>query len=343
MIISRTPLRISFFGGGTDYPAWYLKEGGAVLSTTIDKYIYIPCRYVPPFFETRHSIVWAKMENVLKIDEIEHPAIRTALRYLGFNDDFGVDIRYQGDIPSRSGMGSSSAFVVGLLNALKALNGERMSKHQLALTAIHLEQNILNEAVGAQDQVATAYGGLNFIEFLRGGEICVQPVILPQDRMHQLDDCLMLFYSGISRFSSEIAAQVVANIPTKSDSLNRMRNLVDDATKVLSGDHSLDDFGALLHDTWVLKRGLSNRVSNDTIDGIYERARKAGALGGKLLGAGESGFMLFYVPQDRREAVLHTLKDLLHVPFKLSPQGSSIIHYDPETADWRSGKGHASA
>jgi D-glycero-alpha-D-manno-heptose-7-phosphate kinase len=331
MIISRTPLRISFFGGGTDYPDWYLKEGGAVLSTTIDKHIYITCRYLPPFFENRHSVIWAKMESVLSIDQIEHPAIREGLRYLGFTDETGIDIHYQGDIPSRSGMGSSSAFMVGLVNALTALNGRRIGKHQMALEAIHLEQTVLNEAVGAQDQVAAAYGGLNYIEFLRDGEICVHPMILSPARLRQLDDGLMLFYPGISRFASEIAAEVIANIPSKTDELHQMRGLVDQAVDVLSGDRSLDDFGALLHETWMLKRRLSKRISNDTVDMIYARARKAGALGGKLLGAGESGFMLFYAPEDRRAAVRAELKDLLHVPFRFSAQGSTVIYYDPET------------
>ena len=330
MIISRTPFRVSFFGGGTDYPDWYTQEGGAVLSTTIDKYVYITCRYLPPFFDMRHRVVWSKIENVWSIDEIEHPAIREGLRYLGFADELGVDIHYQGDLPARSGMGSSSAFAVGLVNALTALNGERVPKHQMALAAIHLEQNLLNEAVGAQDQVAAAYGGLNFIEFQRGGEISVQPMILPPGRLRDLEDGLMLFYSGISRFSSEIAAEMISNLPSKRETLFRMRAMVDEAVEILSGDRPLDDFGALLHETWTLKRGLSSRVSNDTIDGIYNRARKAGALGGKLLGAGESGFMLFYAPSDRRDAVRHALKDLLHVPFRFSGQGSTVIHYDPE-------------
>lgn len=330
MIISRTPFRVSFFGGGTDYPDWYLQEGGAVLSTTIDKYIYITCRYLPPFFEMRHRVVWSKIENIWRIADIEHPAIREGLRYLGFADDVGVDIHYQGDLPARSGMGSSSAFAVGLVNALTALNGERISKHEMALCAIHLEQNLLKEAVGAQDQVAAAYGGLNLIEFLRSGDIGVQPIILPPARNAELENSLMLFYSGISRYSSEVAAEMVANIPDKRDELTHMRAMVDQGYDILSGKGPLSDFGELLHETWIRKRNLSSRVSNDTIDGIYERARKAGALGGKLLGAGECGFMVFFVPPEKSESVRYALCDLLHVPFQFSSQGSTIIHYDPE-------------
>jgi len=331
MIISRTPFRISFFGGGTDYPNWYLKEGGAVLSTTIDKYVYITCRHLPPFFKTRHRVVWSKIENVSRVDQIEHPAIREGLRYLGFDDEVGIDIHYQGDLPARSGMGSSSAFAVGLVNALTALHGERISKHEMALSAIHLEQTLLKEAVGAQDQVAAAYGGLNLIEFLRAGDIGVQPIILPPARNAELEGSLMLFYSGISRYSSEIAAEMIANIPNKHDSLKRMHDMVTQGCDILSGKGPLSDFGELLHEGWLNKRGLSTRVSNETIDGIYTRARKAGALGGKLLGAGESGFMMFFVPPQKFESVRHALRDLLHVPFQFSSQGSTIIHYDPES------------
>ena len=332
MIISRTPFRVSFFGGGTDYPDWYLKEGGAVLSTTIDKYVYITCRYLPPFFEMRHRIVWSKIENVWEIGDIEHPAIREGLRYLGFEDSSGIDVHYQGDLPARSGMGSSSAFAVGLVNALTALKGNRIGKHEMAMAAIHLEQDLLHEVGGAQDQIAAAYGGLNFIEFQRSGDISVNPMIIPPARLRELEDGLMLFYSGISRYSSEIAAEVISNLSSKSKTLLRMRAMVDDAVGILSSDRPLDDFGALLHETWSLKRGLSSRVSNSTIDDIYERACKAGALGGKLLGAGESGFMMFFVPSQKRDAVKEELQDLLHVPFRFSSQGSTVIHYDPENS-----------
>lgn len=335
MIISRTPFRISFFGGGTDYPAWYRREGGAVLSTTIDKYLYITCRYLPPFFPQRHRIVWSKIENVASIQEIQHPAIRSGLDWLGFNDTEGpgLDIHYQGDLPARSGMGSSSAFAVGLLNALSALKGQRVTKRDLALRAISLEQDLLSETVGAQDQTAAAYGGLNHIEFQRSGDIVVTPMVTRPDRLRQLEDSLMLFYSGISRFASEIAADVVVNLESKRQSLLEMRLMVDQAIDILSGDGSLDHFGTLLHQAWMHKRQLSARVSNGVIDGMYDLARANGALGGKLLGAGESGFMLFFVPPDKQASVRKALSNYLHVPFRFSWQGSTIIHYDPENYD----------
>jgi D-glycero-alpha-D-manno-heptose-7-phosphate kinase len=330
MIISRTPFRISFFGGATDYPDWYLREGGSVLSTTIDKYNYLTCRYLPPFFEMRHRIVWSRIENVFDIDEIQHPAIRGCLQMMDFPNDHGLDIHYQGDLPARSGMGSSSAFAVGLINALTALRGKRIGKHPLALAAIHLEQDVLRDAVGAQDQVAAAYGGLNRIDFLRSGEIRVEPVILPPARIAEFEGHLMLFYTGISRFGSEIAAQIIANIGQRSGALRRMRGMVDEAIDILAGTGPLSDFGSLLHEGWLLKRGLSERVTNSNVDAIYHTAMEHGALGGKLLGAGESGFMLFLVPPERQAAVKQAL-GLLHVPFRLSWQGSTIIHYDPES------------
>ncbi len=331
MIISRTPFRVSFFGGGTDYSQWYLKNGGAVLSATIDKYLYITCRYLPPFFEVPHRIVWSRVENPARIEDIQHPAIREGLKALGFTDAEGLDIHYQGDLPARSGMGSSSSFAVGLIKALSALKGAHINKHELALKAIELEQDILRETVGSQDQTAVAYGGLNHIEFLCSGEIVVNPIALHPARLQELESSLMLFYSGISRFSSEVAAEIVTHMGQRNEHLRKMRKMVDESIDTMTNTGSLDKFGELLHQNWLLKRELSPRMSNSTIDGIYARARAAGALGGKLLGAGEAGFMMFFVPPDRRAAVLKALDGLLYVPFRFSWQGSTIIHYDPET------------
>lgn len=333
MIISRTPFRVSFFGGGTDYPQWYLKEGGAVLSTTIDKYVYMTCRYLPPFFEVPHRIVWSRVETPARIVDIQHPAIREGLRMLGFNDGEGLDIHYQGDLPARSGMGSSSAFAVGLINALSALKGIDVGRHDLALKAIRLERDILKETVGGQDQVAAAYGGLNHIEFFQSGNITVNPVAISRPRLAELESSIMLFYSGISRYASAVAAETVANLDTKKDILHKMRRLVDEALAILAGSGPLSRFGELLHQSWLLKRELSTRISNEAINRAYAQACEAGALGGKLLGAGESGFMAFFVPPERRKIVLMALGDLLYVPCRFVEQGSKIIHRDGESME----------
>ncbi len=329
MIISRTPFRVSFFGGGTDYSAWYLKQGGAVLSTTIDKYIYITARFLPPFFPERHRIIWSRVEGVDTIGEIQHPAIREGLRQLEFDDEEGLDIHYQGDLPARSGVGSSSSFAVGLLNALHALQGRYISRHDLALAAINLEQVRLNEAVGAQDQVAVAYGGLNRINFLQNGEITVDPVILSPERVQELEAHLMFCYTGISRFGSTIAADIIQNIPSRSEALREMHAMVDQSIDLLVGGKSIAEFGVLLDRSWRLKRSLSDQVSNPNVDGIYQTAIESGAFGGKLLGAGESGFMMFLVPPEKQDRVKRAL-NLLQVPIRLSFQGSTIIHYNPE-------------
>jgi D-glycero-alpha-D-manno-heptose-7-phosphate kinase len=335
MIISRTPYRLSFFGGGTDYPQWYLNEGGAVLSATIDKYIYIMCRYLPPFFPQRHRIVWSRIESTWTIDEIFHPSVRAGLKYLGFDDErgLGLDLTYQGDLPGQSGMGSSSTFSVGLINALMALKREHIGRYELARMAVTLEREILNEAGGVQDQYAAAFGGLNYIEFTPGNEAWVQPVMLKAERLAELERSLVLVYSGLARASYEIAADVVVNMESKRASLRRMRKLVDEAIGILTGSGSLTAFGELLHETWLHKRELSARISNSGINTIYETARDAGAVGGKLLGAGESGFMLFFVAPGRREQVLAALEGYLHVPFRFSRQGSSIIHHEGEFTD----------
>ncbi len=325
MIIARTPYRISFFGGGTDYPAWYRQEGGAVLSTTIDKYCYLSCRYLPPFFTIRHRIVWSHIETVSCISEILHPAVREGLRMLGFDDALGLEIHHQGDLPARAGMGSSSAFAVGLINALMGLRGETIDKRELAARAIDLEQEVLRENVGCQDQVAATFGGFNTIAFDRDGEFHVEPVVLAPERLAELQARLMLVYSGASRLGSDIAGALVGKLHAKKVEMRRMREMVDEGVAVLRhGD--LDCFGRLLDEGWRLKRSLSEGVTNPAIDEIYQKSRVAGALGGKLLGAGGSGFMLFYVPPDRQAAVCTALRHLLFVPFQFEREGSSLIY-----------------
>jgi len=329
MIISRTPYRISFFGGGTDYPDWYLKEGGAVLTTTIDKYCYINCRYLPPFFNLKYRIVWSHIETVSTISEILHPAVREGLRYLGFDESVGLEIHHLGDLPARAGMGSSSAFAVGLIKALTAMQGQIISKHDLAIKAIELEQDVLKEYVGSQDQIAVAYGGLNLIYFLPNGEFHVEPVTLPTPLLDSLSSRLMLFYTGTTRLSSDIAKDIVSNLPSKQTILRQMRTYVDQAVNLLSTGQ-LDDFGRLLHESWLLKRELSKMVANPTVDMVYKNALDHGALGGKLLGAGSSGFMVLYVPPERQNEVRQSLFGLLEVPFQFESEGSTLIYYDSD-------------
>jgi len=327
VIISKTPYRISFFGGGTDYPEWYIQEGGAVLSTTIDKYCYISCRFLPPFFNIKHRIVWSHIETVSTLSEILHPAVREGLRHLGFNDAVGLEIHHQGDLPARSGMGSSSSFAVGLFKALTALQGQMISKHELALKAIELEQTVLKENVGSQDQMAAAYGGLNVINFFKSGEIKVEPVTIPAERVSDLQSRLLLVYTGTSRLASDVAGDIIANLHGKVQRLREMRKMVDQAISILNGPGSLDDFGRLLHEGWVLKRELSAEVTTTTVDHVYQTALEHGALGGKLLGAGGSGFMVFYVPPERQAGVVKALSGYLHVPFQFETEGSTLMHY----------------
>lgn len=336
MIIARTPYRLSFFGGGTDYPAWYTRQGGAVLSTTIDKYCYVSVRHLPPFFSNKHRVVWSHVETVQSVSEILHPAVREGLRMMEFGDGHGLEIHHQGDLPARAGMGSSSSFAVGLLQALAAYRGQMIDKHELALRAVELEQARLHENVGTQDQFAAAYGGLNVIEFRQDGEIRVDPVTIPPDRIRELERHLLLFYTGTSRLSSDVAAEVVANLGQRREVLTRMRGMVDQAVSLLSSSECLDEFGRMLHETWSLKRKLSTRIASDTVEDVYRRAMRAGALGGKLLGAGSSGFMAFYVPEKRQEAVKRTLSNYLQVPFGFESEGSRVIYYGSQAPELES-------
>ena len=328
MIVSRTPFRISFFGGGTDYPAWYREHGGAVLATSIDKYCYLTCRWLPPFFEHRYRIVYSSIEMVRSIDEIRHPAAREVLRFTGINR--GVEIHHDGDLPARSGMGSSCAFTVGLLHALHALKGEMPSKHQLAMESIHVEQDLVKETVGSQDQVLAAHGGLNRVAFNTNGEITVHPITLTRERIQELTTHLMLFYSGIKRTAADVAKSYVEQIGKKKRQLRIMRDMVDESISVLNSGRDISHFGELLHEAWLAKRSLSPQVTNSHVDEIYESARAAGAIGGKLIGAGGGGFMLLFAPPNRHDAIRERLNKLLHVPFQFEFNGSQIIFMDHE-------------
>ena len=326
MIITKTPFRMSFFGGGTDMPSFFNEHGGAVISTTFDKYAYVNVRHLPPFMPYLSELVYSKFERVNNIEEIIHPLIRECMR---LHDIHEIRLTYEGDLPARTGLGTSSTFAVGMLNAFCALKGKMMSKHQLAEEAIHVERNILKEHGGWQDQVAAAYGGLNRIDFV-DNHFKVAPIIIHPDRKKELDDNLMLFYTGVQRFSSEIQANTFAKPEDKTKQLLEMLALVDEAQTVLTNKQaSLNEFGKLLDYTWKLKRGTGSKVSNNSIDDLYKRGIKAGALGGKLLGAGGGGFLLFYVEKDKQENVLKALDDLMHVPFQFESEGSTVIHYNP--------------
>lgn len=328
MIITRTPFRISFFGGGTDYPGWFREHGGAVLATTIDKYCYITCRRLPPFFEHKHRIVYSHIENVQHIDDIEHPAVRAVLNWANIAE--GLEIHHDGDLPARSGLGSSSSFTVGLIHALQGLRGQMANKENLARDAIHIEQNLIGENVGSQDQVSAAFGGFNRIEFYRNDSFDVAPIILPTHRLDELQSHLMLFFTGFSRIASEVAKSKIDNLKNRENELKRMAEMVDEAISILhSPVQSLEDFGRLLDASWQYKRSLSERVSTAEIDAIYEAAMSAGAIGGKILGAGGGGFMLIFAKPDRQAAIRDRLKDLVHVPFNFENAGSRVVLYQP--------------
>lgn len=328
MIISRTPFRISFFGGGTDYPVWYKEHGGAVLATSINKYCYLSCRYLPPFFEHKYRIVYSKTELTQRISEIQHPSVRETLSFMDI--DYGVEIHHESDLPARTGIGSSSAFTVGLLNALYALKGRMVTKRQLALNAIHIEQERIKENVGSQDQTITAFGGFNKIEFGGEQQITVQPITINSERIQLFQHHLMLFFTGLSRTASEVAGEQIKKTSEKEKELNRMVEMVDEAIDVLDGsDSDITDVGRFLHQSWMIKRSLTDRITTLQIDKIYETALEAGAIGGKILGAGGGGFMLLFVEPEFQPRVKEKLKDLLYVPFKFENLGSQIIYYSP--------------
>ena len=329
MIVTRTPFRISFFGGGTDYPAWYQEHGGVVLATTIDKYCYISCRYLPPFFEHKHRIVYSKIEMVKSITEIQHPAVRAVLGWAGC--ERGLEIHHDGDLPARSGLGSSSSFTVGLVNALCALDGKHISKEDLSKKAIYIEQKLIEENVGSQDQISAAFGGFNRIEFRQNDTFQVSPIILPKKRFDELRGSLMLYFTGFSRIASEIAKSEIDNFKNRVTELKRMGEMVDEAIRILQDpETSIDEFGKLLDQSWRCKRSLSDKVSTPEIDQIYEEALRAGATGGKIVGAGGGGFLLLFVRPELQDKVRSQLLHLIHVPFRFENSGSRVVLYQPD-------------
>ena len=328
MIITRTPFRISFFGGGTDYPGWFRDHGGVVLATTIDKYCYITCRRLPPFFEHKHRIVYSRIENVQRIDQIEHPAVRAVLDWAQVDE--GIEIHHDGDLPARSGLGSSSSFTVGLVHALSAMDGKMASKRALARDAIHIEQDLIGESVGSQDQVSAAYGGFNRIEFRRDGSFDVVPLVLPVRRREQLRSHLLLCFTGVSRIASDVAKSKIDNLKHRQTELLRMAAMVDEAIAILQEPQCpIEDFGTLLDESWQYKRKLSDRVSSPGIDQLYEEAMQAGAIGGKILGAGGGGFLLLFARPEHHAAIRERLGRLVHVPFDFDDSGSRVVLYQP--------------
>ena len=323
MIITKTPYRISFFGGGSDYPKWYRKFGGSVLSTTIDKHIYISCRYLPGFFKHKYRIVWSKIENVTDINEIEHHAIKNLLKYLKFKK--GLEIHYDGDLPARSGMGSSSSFVVGLMKTIMSINKKKISQQNLGKKAIFFEQNVLNEVVGSQDQIAASVGGLNKIKFNKNGSIKVKK-IKQNNNLKKLEKNLLLIYTSINRTAHEIASSYVNKLTkSKKKYIESIITNVNEGEKILKTGN-IDDFGELLHSSWMFKKKLSSAISNSKIDDLYNHALISGASGGKLLGAGGGGFLLLYMKKKYRKKFFLKSKKLINIPFKFSNIGSEVIY-----------------
>ncbi len=328
MVITKTPYRISFFGGGTDYPEWYRENQGRVLATTFDKYCYISIRPLPQFFDHKYRIVYSKIESVGNISEIQHPSVRETLGY--FNCKKGLEIHHDGDLPARSGLGSSSSFTVGMINAMNALKGVHNSPYELASSAIHIEQNLIKECVGSQDQISVAYGGFNEIQFYKDDTFSVEPKAFNQDRVKELNGHLMLFFTGVTRFSSEVAKSQVSNIKNCHSQMTELYDMVGEGSSIMTNINTpINDFGKLLHQAWKNKRSLSNKVTNAKIDELYNAAIKAGATGGKVLGAGGGGFILFFVKPENQDKVKRVLHNLTFVPFKFENTGSKVVLYQP--------------
>lgn len=328
MIITKTPFRMSFFGGGTDMESFFMENGGAVLSTTFDKYCYVNVRHLPRFFDYSTELSYAKIERVTDVNDIQHPAIREAMKMLDMHE---IRLTYEADLPARSGLGTSSSFAVGMINAFYALKGKYADKKKLADAAIYLERELCKEAGGWQDQIAASYGGFNRINFNSDGYE-VLPLIINPERKRQLNNNLMMFFTGFTRFSSDVQKANASNKADKVNQLKEMLALVDEAEKVLVDKQSdLDEFGRLLDHTWRIKRKTGNTVSTNSIDELYDKGLRAGALGGKLLGAGGGGFLVFYVEPDKQEKVKKAMEDLLYIPFEFEDGGTRVIHYSPET------------
>lgn len=328
MIITQTPFRMSFFGGGTDMENYFKDKKGAVISTTFDKYCYINVRHLPRFFDYSTELSYSKTERVTDISDIRHPLIKNAMQLL---DMYEIRLTYEADLPARSGLGTSSSFAVGMLNAFYALKGKYVDKRTLADKAIYLERVLCNEAGGWQDQIAASFGGLNRINFGSDG-YDVQPVIISPERKQRLNQKLMMFFTGFTRFSAEIqAANNIGKSIDRGKYLSEMYQLVDEAERVLTDKNvDLDEFGHMLDHTWKLKRQTGSRISTETIDELYEKGIKAGALGGKLLGAGGGGFLIFYVRDEHQESVRQAMSDLLYIPFEFENGGTRVLYYAAE-------------
>ena len=328
MIISKTPYRISFFGGGTDYPDWYLKNGGKVISTSIDKYCYISCRNLPQFFDHKFRFVYSQIETVKQLDEIIHPSAKAVMKEMDIST--GLEIHHDGDLPARSGLGSSSAFTVGMLNALSALKGLRMSKESLASEAIRIEQKVIKENVGSQDQIAVSYGGFNKITFSKSGDFEVEKLIISNEKYNLLQDHLVLFFTGISRISSNIAGDIIKDFHLIEKEMSIIESFVDKGLEIITNpNHNIIEFGKLLNEYWHVKKSLNKKISNSTIDEIYNKAIKSGAIGGKLLGSGGGGFLLFFVKPENLDSLKKNLSPLVYVPIKFEKNGSKIALYEP--------------
>ena len=324
MIVAKTPYRISFFGGGTDYPQWYNENNGSVLSTSIDKYCYISCRELPPFFDHKYRIVYSNEEKINRISQIKHPAVKAILK--NYNCNKGLEIHHDGDLPARSGIGSSSSFCVGLINAISSLNNKICDSKSLSKQAINIEQNVIGENVGDQDQIAAAYGGLNHIKFTKKNNFKVTEIINDKNNIKKIENNLMLFYTGLQRRSSNQAKKIITNINKNFYFLNEISKMPKYAiNSIKSRNFAAKEFGELLNEAWLLKKELSNSITNDLVDEIYSTAINSGALGGKLLGAGNGGFILFYIEKKNRAKLLKSLNKLIHVPFKFENKGSHII------------------
>lgn len=324
MIITRTPYRISFFGGGSDYHAYYSRFGGSVLSCTINKYCHVLLRRMPPFLGTKYRIFWSKSEAVDQVDEIQHAGVRGCLKYLNVDD--GIEVNHAGDLPARSGLGSSSSFTVGMLNALHTLQGNDAGRNLLAQQAIDVEQRVLHETVGIQDQIVCAWGGFNWTRINTEGKYYIQPMMLDDVRRKNFEDHLLLVFTGLQRHASQIAKSQLDNFDRNTEALRRIAEMVPQAASLVEHGN-IESFGRLLHEAWVLKRGLSDCISNDEINSLYEKALKAGAYGGKLLGAGGGGFFLFVVPPEKRDEIAREL-GLLNVPVRIENRGSHVVLND---------------